>query len=90
MLYIRLKKALYGTLQAALLFWQLLSDMLVSWGFTINPYDQCMANKKINGKQCTIVWHVADLKISHVIKDVVEGIIVCLNKRFRKKSINNK
>ena len=29
MLYVKLKKALYGTLQAALLFWRLLSDTLV-------------------------------------------------------------
>jgi hypothetical protein len=86
MLYVRLKKALYGTLQAALLFWQLLSDTLVSWGFTINPYDQCVANKHIDGKQCTIVWHVDDLKISHVSKDVVEGIIARLNKKFGKES----
>jgi len=86
MLYVRLKKALYGTLQAALLFWQLLSETLVSWGFTINPYDQCVANKQINGRQCTIVWHVDDLKISHVSEDVVENIIACLNKKFGKES----
>jgi len=60
MLYIRQKKALYGTLQAALLFWQLLSDTLTSWGFTINPYDQCVANKQINGKQCTTQDMIAD------------------------------
>jgi len=86
MLYVRLKKALYGTLQAALLFWQLLSDTLVSWGFTIKPYDQCVAIKQINGKQCTIVWHVDDLKISHVSKDVVEDIIARLNKKFGRES----
>ena len=63
MLYVKLKKALYGTLQAALLFWQLLSSTLVSWGFPINPYNQCVANKHINGKQCTIIWHVDNLKI---------------------------
>ena len=32
MLYVKLQKALYGTLQAALLFWRLLSDTLVEWG----------------------------------------------------------
>ena len=32
MLYDKLKKALYGMLQAALLFWELLSDMLVEMG----------------------------------------------------------
>jgi len=36
MLYVKLKKALYGTLQAALLFWRLLSDTLVEWGFKLN------------------------------------------------------
>ena len=55
-------------------------------GFTINPYDQCVANKQINGKQCTIVWHVDYLKISHVSKDVAEDIIVRLNKKFGKES----
>jgi len=29
MLYVQLKKALYGPLQAALLFWQLLSKTLI-------------------------------------------------------------
>ena len=60
MLYVRLKKALYGMLQAALLFWQLLSNTLMEWGFTINPYNQCVENKQINGKQCTIICHIDD------------------------------
>ena len=34
-------------------------------GFKLNPYDRCVANKEINGKQCTIIWYVDDLKISH-------------------------
>ena len=65
-LYVELLKTLYGTLRAALLFWKLLSKKLVEWGFEINPYDCCVANKMVNGKQCTILWHVDDLKISHV------------------------
>jgi len=66
-IYLLLRKALYGTLQAALLFWRNLSSFLVDeLGFRINPYDSCVANKVINGKQCTIGWHVDDLKISHV------------------------
>jgi len=38
-LYVKLRKALYGTLQAALLFWQTLSEKLLKWGFEFNPYD---------------------------------------------------
>ena len=54
-LYIELKKALYGTLRAALLFWQRLTEQLKEWGFKISPYDWCVTNKTINDKQCTIV-----------------------------------
>jgi hypothetical protein len=64
-IYVILTKALYGTLQAALLFWQNLSSQLEKWGFVINPSDFCVANKIINDKQCTSVWHVDDLR-SHM------------------------
>jgi hypothetical protein len=84
-LYVELQKALYGTLQAAMLFWKELTSFLVDHlGFVINPYDRCVANKTINGKQCTILWHVDDLKISHVDQAVLEDILASLNERFGK------
>ena len=45
-----------------------------------------MANKQIHRKQCTIIWHVDDLKISHVEEKVVEDIIRRLNECFGKES----
>ena len=81
-LYVRLEKALYGTLQAALLFWEKLSGVLSSWGFVINPYDRCVANKLINGSICTILWHVDDLKISHADPNVVSDVIEQLSTEF--------
>jgi hypothetical protein len=45
-----------------------------------------MANKQIHGKQCTIIRHVVDLKMSHVEKKVVEDIIHRLSERFGKES----
>ena len=74
-LYAQLNKALYGTVDASYLFWLDLSKQLTEMGFIVNPYDNCVANKLFNGKQCTITWHVDDLKISHVDKDVVEGVV---------------
>ena len=85
-LYVLLQKALYGTLKAALLFWKKLSSTLESWGFEINPYDTCVANKMINGKQCTILWHVDDLKISHVDAMEVTKIIQLLSSEFGKEA----
>ena len=49
-LYVELKKSLYGTLQAALLFWQNLTSSLQEWGFEKNPYDWCVENKTVNRK----------------------------------------
>ena len=86
MLYIQLKKSLYGTLQAALLFWKLLSETLQEWGFVLNPYDKCVANNIIAGKQCMILWHVDNLKISHVDKNVVEDILKKRNEKFVQES----
>jgi len=61
-MYVKLKKVLYGTLQAAMLFWKDLTKTLTDCGFILNPYDRCVANKMIDGKQCTDLWHVDDIK----------------------------
>ena len=85
-LYVKLNKALYGTLRAALLFWKKLSATLQEWGFIINPYDACVANKEISGKQCTIIWHVDDLKISHCNAEIVSMMIDKLEGVFGKEA----
>ena len=41
-----------------------------------------MANKEIEGQQCTITWHVDDLKISHVGEHVVRSIIQKIQDTF--------
>ena len=85
-LYVELLKALYGTLRASRLFWEKLSGKLVEWGFTINPYDSCVANKMIDGKQCTVGWHVDDAHLSHVDSTVVDDIIALMHAEFGKEA----
>jgi len=85
MLEVKLKKALYGTLQAALLFWKLLYNTLEEQEFKLSKYDQFLANKTINGKQCTIIRHVDNLKIT-TSKKVKEDIIKQPDEKFRKES----
>jgi hypothetical protein len=89
-IYVILKKASYGTLQAALLFWQNISTQLVDWGFEINPHDFCTANKIIDGKQCTIVWHVDDLKVSHVDPKVTDTILGLLDVKYGQEIVGGK
>ena len=77
-LFLQLKKALYGCVQSALLWYRLFRDTLQNLGFVLNPYDPCVANAQIKGSQCTIVWYVDDNKISHkdpaVVNDIVDHI----------------
>ena len=35
------------------------------FGFKVNPYNPCVANKMMIGSQMTVIWHADDLKISH-------------------------
>ena len=65
-LYVELLKAIYGTLEAALLFYKKLRKDLENEGYRVNKYDPCVANKIIQRKQHTIVCHVDNLMASHV------------------------
>ena len=84
MIYVDLKKYLYGDLIASLLFWRDLSGALVSWGFNPNPYDSCVINKTMDGKHCTIFWNVDDLNISHMISKVVYRVLPQLTAKYGK------
>jgi predicted secreted hydrolase len=87
-LYLKLLKALYGCVQSALLWYELFSSTLQGMDFTLNPYDTCVTNKDISGKQFTIVWHVDDTKISqHTDNKGVSYVIEKIEARFGEMSI---
>ena len=83
-IYCRVNVTIYGTLKAALLFRKNPSSSLEQHNFIINPYDWCVANKDINGTQCTIIVHVDDLKISHKDSAVVDEVITSLGDKCNK------
>ena len=74
--------AVYGTMVAALLYYKKSVKSLVKKGFKLNPYDGCVANKVVNGKQMTIFSHVDDCKISHKSTKVVDDVIVWLRSEY--------
>jgi hypothetical protein len=78
----KVTKAIYGTLLGARLFYDKLRAFLESIGFEVNDYDECTFNSMIDGKQCTIQFHVDDLKISHVKQSVLDDVIDKLNNEF--------
>ena len=81
-LYVRPEKSLYGTVKADLLLYKNLTGKIKGWVFELDSYDTYVANKTINGGKCTIIWHVDDLKISHVDSKVVDSIINIFGQEF--------
>jgi hypothetical protein len=43
-----------------------------------------VVNKIINGKQCTVLWHVNDIKASHVEQGVLDDLAKHLDSRYGK------
>ena len=86
-LYMKVLRAIYDCLESAMLWYNLYVTTLKGMGFELNPYDLCVANKIINGKQCTIVWYVDDNKISHEDPAIVDTIIQELTTHFGELSI---
>jgi hypothetical protein len=74
-IFVRCSKAIYGTLNAALLSYKKLIGHLEKWDFQMNPYDPCVWNKMVNGKQITCAFHVDDMKVSHYEQNVVDDLI---------------
>ena len=59
-------KAIYGMLQAALLWYNKFQQELEKEGFEFNPYDPCVGNRMKDGSQYTIRFHVDDVMSSHI------------------------
>ncbi len=64
--------AVYGTMVAALLYYKKFVKNLTKQGYKINPYDGCMANKMVKGKQITICFHAHES--SKVIDDIIDRL----------------
>jgi hypothetical protein len=64
-LYVQVMRAIYGMLEAAILWYKKFRGELEQKGFKFNPYDPCVANRTEKGSQHTLLFHVDDLKSSH-------------------------
>jgi hypothetical protein len=84
-IYVLCKKAIYGTMNAALLAYKKLAKLFREWGFKMNPYDPCVWNKMVNGKQITIIFHIDDLMMSHKSPNIVTLYIRKLEKEYARR-----
>jgi hypothetical protein len=83
-LYVQVLKAIYGMLEAALLWYKTFRKDLEDIGFIFSPYDPCVANRKVQGSQQTILFLVDDLKSSHRMKLVNDRFEKWLNEKYSK------
>jgi hypothetical protein len=67
---------------SAMLFYKKLVSDLQSYGFELNPYDPCVANKMVHGSQMTVSCHVDDLKISHKNPIIVDQFLHWVNETY--------
>ena len=81
-LYVKVVRAIYGCIESAMLWYNLYVTTLKDMGFTLNPYDRCVANKLVNGTQCTMCWYIDDNKLSHKDSRVVDSILQEMTDKF--------
>ena len=81
-LIVRLNKALYGCVKSSFLWYQTLTSFLMECGYAQNPYDPCVYNLSQDGVQCTVCFHVDDLMITCVDKNIIDQLVSKMTARF--------
>jgi hypothetical protein len=75
-LYVKLDKALYGCIESAKLFYELLKDVMEQYGFQVHPYDECVYYfENSNGARIIVGSHVDDLIITSNNEEVLEHFV---------------
>ena len=78
----KLNKAMYGTLDAAKIWYEKLTGVLRSMGFEANSVDECVFNKTVKGVQCTIMVYVDDLLVTCAEDSILDEVISQLGDHF--------
>ena len=72
---VKLKKALYGCVESAKLWYDEISSDLMQLGYKVNPSDICVFNRtELDSTQTTLVIHVDDMMISGRDEKRIDGI----------------
>ena len=86
---VQLDKALYRTVEAAVLWYKGLKSTLTEDGFVENAYDVCVLNKLgRDGKQITVTLHVDDLMVTCETEDTLHQLVTLLTKKYKEVTVN--
>jgi hypothetical protein len=82
-LYVVLKKALYGCVESAKLFFNHMRNNLLQYGFVQSKYDECVFTFTDNdNNRCLIGCHVDDLLIACGNDKLMNNVIAYLHKQY--------
>jgi hypothetical protein len=79
---VRLTKALYGCIESAKLWYESISETLLTYGFLRNAKDSCVFNRDIGGKQLTVCLYVDDLFLTCENEDAIRDTIQMLKEKY--------
>ena len=80
---VKLRKALYGCVESAKLWYLNISSKLIKLGFKPNPKDECVLNMDYNGKQLTVCLYVDDLLCTCEFAEALEWLKDELVKEYK-------
>jgi hypothetical protein len=86
---VQLEKALYGCIESAKLWYDLLAVTLESDGYIKNSIDGCVFNKTVDGVQCTVVVYVDDLFITCKDMSMIDSLEALLRDKFKEITVHD-
>ena len=81
-MYVKLLKALYGTLRAGLLWQQKLTKVLKSLNYIQSVEDECVWYKYTDGDYIKLLHHVDDFLIMHQTESIIDKEIKIIGGMF--------
>jgi hypothetical protein len=79
---------LYGCLQSAKLWFELLVKELIAFGYEQNAVDPCVLNRVVDGKQSTLLLHVDDIMVLSEIAGESKQLYAYLESKFGKVALH--
>ena len=85
---VKLKRALYGCVESARLWYDKLTSQLIELNYKVNEEDICVFNRiEYDGSQSTMIIHVDDIMLTAKSEENITGILNELQKLYPKLEI---
>jgi hypothetical protein len=81
-IFLKLKKALYGCVQASMLWYERLRAVLEGAGLKAHPYDKCYYTGSLNGSVIHVLFHIDDLLMTSKDTKALDDLVSIMKSEF--------